>query len=417
MNQTKKRLTIINLAISITDMETIQLQVSKLGLLKSDIKIVEIISTLNGQNYAQAQRLISEYIDAPNETVLQRTTQDDIVVPEETETSQEETDAETIEEFDLFTTPAYETSEDVQTDVNYDAFLDTSTQTQSTQTETKEVNYDPLLNVEADDILPNNIDLDLSQKNNESVENTTEEIAQSLAGNVNKETLVHENTASQEILTKDDNDNIYLSNEKDNKNQSNEDYTIPPNNDGTYSIEDDKYLSYEAIPHINTKFNNLYAQYPPIEHTQSRYYSVENWLLQVSTKGYTETEVETRITEAEELKNSNLGESAQLLIAAGATESLYALFQLARALYIGDILQRNIPESVTLIHYLAINEAYPEAICDLGQFYEKGIEVEQNKSKAEELYKEAMHLGIQRAAKHYQRIQKEKKSIFSIFQK
>jgi len=142
-----------------------------------------------------------------------------------------------------------------------------------------------------------------------------------------------------------------------------------------------------------------------------------NWLLQVSTKGYTETEVEACIKDAEELKQTNLGESAQLLIAAGATDSLYALFKLARALFIGDILQKNIPEAVTLIHYLAINEEYPEAICDLAQFYEQGVEVEKDKKKAEVLYKQAMHLGIQRAGKHYQRIQKENKSFFSIFKK
>ena len=401
MNQTKKRLSIINLAISITDEETINLQILKLELLKSDLKIVEIITSLQNQNYAQSQRLITEYIDAPTETVVQRTTQDDMVKQEpeseikiKKEPSQEEIDTETIEEFDLFMTPANESSEDFQEEVNYDEFLDTSSEIQTSKTETKEVNYDPLLNVAAADVLPNNIDLDLSQENNES-----------------------QKEKEEETVSLEDNDNIYVSSETEDKNKATQEYTIPPNNDGTYSIGEDKNVSYEAIPHIDTKFNTLYEQYPPIEHTQNRYYSVENWLLQVSTKGYTETEVEARINEAVELKGSDLGESAQLLIAAAATESLYALFQLARALYLGDVLQRNIPEAVTLIHYLAINEEYPEALCDLAQFYERGIEVEQNKSKAEELYKEAMHLGIQRAAKHYQRIQEEKKSIFSLFRK
>jgi len=379
MNQTKKRLTIINLAISITDIETIQLQILKLTLLKSDIKIGEIITALNGQNYAQAQRLISEYIDAPNETILQRTTQNDIQNPEEKQPSPKEIDEATIEEFDLFTTPAYETSEVFQEKVNYDAFLDTSTETESTQTPNAEINYDPLLNVEADDVLPNNIDLDISQHdNNNSDTHTSNEVEKNIV------TPVQDNNTS------------------------------PSGDDDT---EEDKYSFYEAIPHINNKFNNLYTQYPPIEHTENRYYSVENWLLQVSTKGYTEAEVETRIKDAEKLKHSNLGESAQLLIAAGATDSPYALFQLARALFIGDILQKNIPEAVTLIHYLASNEEYPEAICDLAQFYEQGIEVKKDKKKAEVLYKEAMYLGIKRATKHYQRIQKENKSLFAIFQK
>jgi len=364
MNQTKKRLTIINLAISMTDMDTIQLQISKLALLKSDLKIVEILSALNGESYGQAQRLISQYIDAPNETVLQRTTQDDIPNEKEKQASQQEVDEATIDEFELFTTPSYETSQSSKEEVNYDAFLDTTTETKKP---IKEINYDPLLNVEADDVLANNIDIVITQKHDK-------------------------NLTSEESITNETKDN-------------------------NLDTEEDCDSSYEAIPHINNKFNNLYTQYPPIEHTQSRYYSVENWLLQVSTKGYTETEVEACIKDAEELKQTNLGESAQLLIAAGATDSLYALFKLARALFIGDILQKNIPEAVTLIHYLAINEEYPEAICDLAQFYEQGVEVEKDKKKAEVLYKQAMHLGIQRAGKHYQRIQKENKSFFSIFKK
>jgi len=402
MNQTKKRLTIINLAISMTDIETIQLQVLKLALLKSDTKIGEILSTLNAQNYAQAQGLITAYIEAPNETVLQRTTQNDTPDQEEKLTSKEE-DKATIEEFDLFTTPAYEASENFQEEVNYDAFLDTTSAPE--KTENAEVDYDPLLNIEADDVLPNNIDLDISQKPNESLEKIQEEAP-----------LTKEVNTKDTVIDDDDYD-ISISNETGQAIENNREDNSIASKDTHLNIEEEQYAYYEAIPHINNKFNNLYMQYPPIEHTESRYYSVENWLLQVSTKGYTEVEVETRIKDAEKLKHSNLGEAAQLLIAAGSTDSLYALFQLARALYVGDILQKNIPEAVTLIHYLATNEEYPEAICDLAQFYEQGIEVKKDKKKAEELYKEAMHLGIQRASKHYQRIQKESKSLFAMFQK
>ena len=49
-----------------TDIETIQLQILKLGLLKSDDKIQEIIETLYETNYAQAQALIIEYIETPH---------------------------------------------------------------------------------------------------------------------------------------------------------------------------------------------------------------------------------------------------------------------------------------------------------------------------------------------------------------
>ncbi|MCF6243580.1 MAG: hypothetical protein L3J43_00920 [Sulfurovum sp.] len=389
MNQTKKRLTIINLAISITDMETIQLQVSKLSLLKSDLKIGEIISALSEQNYAQTQRLISEYLEAPNETVLQRTSQDEIAHQEQIQQTQDEEEQAIIKEFDLFTTPAYNASGNTEEEVNYDAFLDTTTASEVNIN--KEVNYDTLLNVVANDILPNNIDLDISTENKETQQNGDHKVSST-------------DTQLDTEVNKEDND-IVIRNEK----------RSTDTEDTADEIDENGYSSYEAISHISTKFNNLYNQYSPIEHTENRYKSVEDWLLQISTKGYTESEVEIKIKDAEELKHTNVSEAAQLLIATGATDSLYALFQLARALFVGDILQKNIPEAVTLIHYLAINEEYPEAMCDLAQFYEKGIEVKQNSKKAEVLYKEAMNQGIKRATQHYQRIQKENTSIFTKF--
>ena len=73
MNQTKKRLSIINHAISITDIETIQLQVLKLVPLKSDLKIQGIVEAIQAENYAKAQGLINTYIEAPTENIIQRT--------------------------------------------------------------------------------------------------------------------------------------------------------------------------------------------------------------------------------------------------------------------------------------------------------------------------------------------------------
>ena len=97
MNQTKKRLSIINHAISITDVETIQLQVLKLALLKTDEKIQEIVTAINAENYAQAQRLINQYIEAPTDNILQRTSQ-------KAQAAMAAEDQAIIDEFDLFIT-------------------------------------------------------------------------------------------------------------------------------------------------------------------------------------------------------------------------------------------------------------------------------------------------------------------------
>ncbi len=57
-------------------------------------------------------------------------------------------------------------------------------------------------------------------------------------------------------------------------------------------------------------------------------------------------------------------------------------------------------------------EDYPEALCDLGQFYENGIGTGKDKKKAEQLYIEAMESGILRAEKHYDRLKKQNRSFF-----
>ena len=118
-----------------------------------------------------------------------------------------------------------------------------------------------------------------------------------------------------------------------------------------------------------------------------------------------------------DISQTNKIEAAQLLLLTSSTESKYAQFRLARSLYKGQLFQKNLDESFTLMQRLAMNDLYPEAICDLGQFYENGIGTPKDKKKAEELYKEAMDLGIYRAIEHYTRLQKEHKKLFSIFRR
>jgi TPR repeat protein len=86
---------------------------------------------------------------------------------------------------------------------------------------------------------------------------------------------------------------------------------------------------------------------------------------------------------------------------------------LARALFKGDLFEKNLPESFTLINHLALDDDYAEAICDLGQLYEYGIGIDKDMVRAEELYKEAMELGIQRATTHYKRVHQANKSLFA----
>jgi len=400
MNQTKKRLAIIKLAISMTDAETIQLQVLKLGMLKTDNKMKEILAMLNEQNYAQAQELISSYIEAPQETtIVQRTPQKEnskptpesieskikpqfsieamIQIKEESQVQEKEIltikekiqqakDQAIIDQFELFTQD--ENEEEYKQAENYDALLDTTPKTIST----KDVNYDALLKVDIDDVLPDNIKLDISQdKQNISIQEIQK---------YPKDKIEHINTKKINKTIKD-------------------------------------VVQYKAISYIEQKLENMTKHYPPIEQNEERFTSSNAWLQQITQEGYTEKEVEEVVKHVEKLSADNKAEAAQLILITGATESKYAQFQLARALFKGEILQKNPNEAVNLINDLAIKDNYPEAICDLAQFYENGLGVEKNTKKAEILYKDAMELGIQRAINGYERVRKGNKGFFSGFKK
>jgi len=438
MNQTKKRLSIIKLAISITDIETIQLQILKLSPLKTDLKIQEIIAGLQAENYAQTQALITTYIETPMEEILQRTAQ-------EARQRKKEEEKDIIEEFDLFvTTPAK------QREVEKEMFDFSTLQSEDVPKREQEViDFDALLNIETNDVLPGNIELDISHAAKDTFFKETEHHLESIkegyidTQSIPKDTFfdTEETSVVQELQKEEININqmdteaisedtffdieetplvqeevvpeektIVPSKENDGKSMQKEVITTPSTG---------KIVSqYEAISYINQKFKNMHTQYPPVDESDEDFSSVHAWLLQISNDGYNNDEVEKMIKHITKLVEENsLAEAAQLLLISGATKSKFAQFMLARALYKGEILQKNIPESFTLINRLALDDNYPEAICDLAQFYEKGIGITEDKKKAEILYKDAMDLGIKRAMKHHERIRKQNSGLFSAFRK
>ena len=409
MNQTKKRLKIIKLAISITDIETIQLQILKLSPLKTDTKIQEIIAGLQAENYAQTQALITTYIEMPMEEILQRTSQEARQVIDEKESA-------IIEEFDLFvTTPENKEEEKVLFDFN------TLTSEDIQKKEQETIDFDALLNIETDDILAGNIELDISHTPKDTFFDLPEQEAENTKEShintafIPKDTFfdIEEPPVIREVQQEKvayEEETTVPSEEHNNEATQEEPSTIPS--------EENIPSQYRAIPYIDQKFKNMHTQYPPIQESDENFSSVNAWLLQISNDGYTNDEVEEMITYITKLTEENsLAEAAQLLLISGATKSKFAQFMLARALYTGKILQKNLPESFTLINRLAMDDDYPEAICDLAQFYENGIGIDKDKKKAEALYKDAMDLGIKRAISHYERIKKQNSGLFSAFKK
>jgi len=418
MNQTKKRLTIIKLAISMTDTETIQLQVLKLGLLQTDDKMKDILTLLSAHNYAQAQKLISDYIDSPQQTeVTQRTSQKELQLSPEktleedlierkesisTETLDDKTlslkekiqhakEQALIDQFELYSVaPTEEESTSKIHNEAYDDYLEISPEP-STET----ISYDALLNVDAQDILPDNITLDISDN---SDTNSTEEEFFNEALHILPHTQENDFfSQNEDCETTETEDKVLLKDEKE------------------PFIEKD--IHYKTIPYIDQKFKNMANQYPPVHNSDTEYPSANAWLLKISNEGYLESEIETIIKHIEQLTKENKAEAAQLLLITAGTESKYAQFRLARALFKGELLEKNIPEAFMLINRLAMNDNYPEAICDLGQFYESGTGTVKDEQKAEELYKEAMELGINRATDHYNRLHTTNNNLLSFFKK
>ena len=445
MNQTKKRLSIINLAISITDIETIQLQVLKLRLLKTDENIQEILSMLQNENYAQAQALITTYIDTPRKEVLQRTFQ------KEKEKRLEKENA-VIDEFDLFTTEeknredtevrtldlddmlrlesegeeahfasGHKTPEEESRILDLDDMLRFEEEAKEDKPRTvhEEIDFDSLLNVKNEDILPDNIDIDISHSSNNDFWNQ-EESDTTQSESVPRDTFFDEVESDVPPETEEKESPIIeypFPEQQNDTEEETQEGTKEETEIQTVQETKQDTVSYKPIPYIDQKFKNMQVQYPVVEASDEHFESVDKWLLKISNDGYTEQDIEEMLRTIDELRSDNRDEAAQLLLITAATESKYAQFRLARTLYKGDILQKNLSEAFTIINRLATYDDYPEAICDLAQFYEYGVGIEKDKSKAEALYKEAKEAGIKRAAEHFERLQKENKGFLAFLTK
>ena len=404
MNQTKKRLSIIKLAISITDIETIQLQILKLSPIKTDNKIQEILTLLQEGNYAQAQGLITTYIDTAQDEILQRSSQaNKYVISDE--------DQSIIDEFDLFVTPTSQETKVVEVDMNDYAQVEPKI-TKDKHT----INFDSLLNLDADDVLKNNINIDISDT--KKVEQDKDTFFKS-NNNETYTSLLDEDPIQKDTFFEDTRENSTKVLEEDEPDFLNDypeitETQITTNHrPSTTKSKEKKVVSdYEAMPHISQKLISMKKRYPLIQKTYEKFDTVESLLSKIAQDGYTEAEIEEMIEYIKKLiERSQYTEAAQLLLVCAATESKFAQFMLARELYRGSVLTKNIEEAFELMNTLALDN-YPEALCDLGQFYENGIGTTPNPLKAESLYNEALKLGIKRAKKHHTRLKKINKGFF-----
>lgn len=363
MNQIKKRLHIIKLAISITDIECVDYQVPKLRQFKTDIKLQKILDLLQNKNYAQAQELITEYIATPIEEIRSNSFTDTHSVPL-SENSQEE--IRKIEDIEAFL------GDDTPPVKSYD----------------NDIDFDALLSLDANDILQNNIDIDLSESHTDHF---------------------FDQDKPSDLKTKQQEKSFFGTNEEDSCSSLFGDKTSIHEN----TLERNP-KEYPPIPYIYDKFANTKREYPPVEQSNNEALSVTLMLKKIASEPYLEEDIEKKIDFVTELiEDDAKAEAAELLLVCACTPSPYAQLMLARTLFKGEILVSNIEESFRILFHLANNENYPEAMCDLAQFYEHGIGVKQDRQKAESLYKEAAHMGIERATRHLKRLDKKKGGFLS----
>ena len=169
---------------------------------------------------------------------------------------------------------------------------------------------------------------------------------------------------------------------------------------------------YPPIPHIEQKFRQAFVLYPPNKESDVWIEEVIKFLKYVASNSYTENDVKSFMNEFNfYLEKGDIARASQVILLGAATDSKYAQFMLARELFSGRVLRRDLKKSYSIMKHLA-NSFYPDAVCDLAQFYEYGIGVPKDKKVALRLYEKAFELGVDRATKHINRI-KESGSILS----
>ena len=175
---------------------------------------------------------------------------------------------------------------------------------------------------------------------------------------------------------------------------------------------------YPPIPHLEEKFRQAFVLYPPLKESEIWVEEVAKLLKHITNNSYTDLEINDFMKEYNKyIEKQDIMRASQLLLLASCTDAKYPQFMLARELFRGKVLKRNIKKSFELMRALA-NQGYPDAICDLGQFYEYGIGMPEDKKVALKLYEKAFELGLQRATKHINRVKESQSGGFlGVFKK
>lgn len=175
--------------------------------------------------------------------------------------------------------------------------------------------------------------------------------------------------------------------------------------------DEGKLYIYEPIELLEEKYQALIKKFSSLE--DSDIYSIKHIVNTFSNKAYSDDDIVGALEQFNEFKaNQDIDEAIKIILLISATDSPLAQFSFARELFKGDLLEQNYSEAFTLMNKLAIKN-YPDAVCDLGQFYEYGVGTKKDRKRALILYQEAIDLGLSRASELYQKLDESKQGIFS----
>ena len=446
MEEISKRFEIVRLAIQLGDIDTVEIQSRKLRDMSLDDNLDEIISLLESRNYRQALFLMKNYkkmlqddfFEDDRKEIQDNTNTQPIYIKQPHKASKEEIKKEVAEEKreetilpspspikiitvdDLLKmsdkskesissyydrppivqneeiTPENESkeSEDIQDNSK------SKDEENSTQTELPEPIYEykasPEFNIEEfeKEVLSDTTTDESKSENIESIDTIEPTYSNPFNESMDRDDL--ESIESQE-------------------NQDNIEETKDSDSESIDSKQEERENTiYPPMPHIELKFKNMLNQYPPIEYDEIICQEIYPMIDKIAQEEYSEQDIWNLIDEYQRYKEEgNLSCAAQILLLAAGTESQFAQFLLARELFSGEVLQKDHGEAFTQVKKLA-EKNFPEAICDLGQFYEYGIGIGKDKKMALLLYEEAAEMGVARAKRHVERLKKSK-GLFKIF--
>jgi len=157
-------------------------------------------------------------------------------------------------------------------------------------------------------------------------------------------------------------------------------------------------------------FIKLQDAYPPLIESQNDFTSVKETLTHLRDKGHNKKMIELLLKYFYELKNKKeYAEAAQILLASSLIDDNVINFVLARELHMGVIFIENRAAAFGILSKLEEVDC-AESLSDLGFYYQNGIVVEKDISKAIYYYEKAISLGLVRAKKSLNKLLDNTKS-------